>query len=401
MRRIALFSVFLALLIFTPAYSQVELGNLQVDYRFGEYIDFSGTLQPNLGVQTVQIFVQPQGEIETRSSPPLIPNDGNFSYRMDPNQEKLRAFSRLEFWYEVVLDDGKAYASDRQTLYYADNRFEWQNRRSEPFEAFWHEGDNAFGQSLLDIAHQGLEQINLLLPVQPPGEVKIYAYANAVDMRATLQVSGRNWIGAHTDPDLGVMVVSLPPGPEQRLEMERQIPHELMHILLYQKIGPAYVNLPAWLNEGLASVAELYPNPDYLVLLDSAYQKGSLHPIVSLCATFPRDAAGAYLAYAEAASFTRYLHQKFGSSGIEQLVQAYADGMDCERALQVSLGAPLNQLELEWRRETFGEDPWLSSLSNLAPWIGLLAAVLFVPLLLIFGSLRRKPAQQKTVGSRA
>lgn len=401
MRRIALFSVFLALLIFTPASSQVELGNLQVDYRFGEYIDFSGTLQPNLGVRTVQIFVQPQGEIETRSSPPLIPNDGNFSYRMDPNQEKLRAFSRLEFWYEVVVDDGNAYASDRQSLYYADNRFEWQNRRSEPFEAFWHEGDNAFGQSLLDIAHQGLEQINLLLPVQPPGEVKIYAYANAVDMRATLQVSGRNWIGAHTDPDLGVMVVSLPPGPEQRLEMERQIPHELMHILLYQKIGPAYVNLPAWLNEGLASVAELYPNPDYLVLLDSAYQKGSLHPIVSLCATFPRDAAGAYLAYAEAASFTRYLHQKFGSSGIEQLVQAYADGMDCERALQVSLGAPLNQLELEWRRETFGEDPWLSSLSNLAPWIGLLAAVLFVPLLLIFGSLRRKPAQQKTVGSRA
>lgn len=400
MRRFALFGFILSLLIFRPAYSQIELDPLQVDYRFGEYIDFSGALPASLGVQMVQIFVQPQGEIETRSSPPLIPENGTFSYRMDPNQEKLRAFSNLEYWYEVVLDDGKAYASERQSLYYADNRFEWQTRREAPFVAFWHEGDSAFGQSLLDIARQGLEQISLILPFEPPTEIKIYAYANAVDMRATLQTTGRNWIGAHTDPDLGVMVVSLPLGPEQRLEMERQIPHELMHILLYQKIGPAYANLPAWLNEGLASIAELYPNPDYLVLMRSAYEKGTLHPIASLCNTFPRDAAGAYLAYAESASFTRYLHQNYGSDRLEQLVWAYADGIDCERALQVSLGVPINQLELDWRRQTFGEDPWIASLSNLAPWLGLLAAVLAMPLLLVMGNLRRKPVQHKAAGSR-
>ena len=162
----------------------------------------------------------------------------------------------------------------------------------------------------------------------------IYAYASAKDMQEILQSIKKNWIGAHADPDLGVMVLSLPEGPEQRLEMERQIPHELMHILLYKMVGAGYVNLPAWLSEGLASVAELYPNPDYLVLLENAHNKGNLPSIISLCQSFPRDASGAFLAYAQSASFTRYLHQRFGSSGMERLVRQYADGLDCERGIR-------------------------------------------------------------------
>lgn len=229
--------------------------------------------------------------------------------------------------------------------------------------------------------------------------MKIYTYANPADMRATLQVADRSWVGAHTDPDLLTMVVSLPPGPEQRLEMEHQIPHELMHIIVYLKVGPSYVNLPAWLNEGLASIAELYPNPDYLIILESAYQKGNLFPIKDLCASFPRDAAGAYLAYAQAASFTRYLHKEYGSSGLENLLQTYAEGLDCERGIQVALGGDLNQLELAWRRDTFGQDPMASAATNLAPWIALLLAVLAVPALIVISSLRRRPEAEKQTGS--
>jgi hypothetical protein len=192
------------------------------------------------------------------------------------------------------------------------------------------------------------------------------------------------------------MVVSLPKGPEQRLEMERQIPHELMHIMLYQKVGPSYVNLPAWFNEGLSSIAELYPNPDYQVLLESAYEKGTLLPISSLCTSFPRDAAGAYLAYAESASFTRYLHEQYGSLPIDQLVRQYATGLDCERGIEVALGSSISQLERDWRRETLGEDPWLTALTNLAPWLLLLLAILAVPIVLVIVTLRSKPKPQST-----
>ena len=375
---------------FGVATAQVEVGDIQVEHQFGEYIQFQAEINAGDAVQSVFLFVQPQGQVDTISSPPLIPEDGVIQFRIDPVQERIRTFSTLEYWFETTLENGAVFASPKETYSYDDNRFTWQERSKSPFQAYWHEGDTEFGQNILDIAQKGIDQIHTILPVPNPEAVKIYAYANAVDMGATLQLAERNWVGAHTDPDLGVMVVSLPPGPEQRLEMERQIPHELMHILLYQKIGPSYANLPAWLNEGLASIAEIYPNPDYLVLLKSAYEKERLFPISLLCNTFPRDAAGAYLAYAQAASFTRFLHQEFGSTGLEDLIAAYANGLDCERGIQVAFGSDMTQLELQWRQDTFGERPWSSALTNLAPWLILLAAVLAVPIVIVIGNLRKQ-----------
>ena len=176
--------------------------------------------------------------------------------------------------------------------------------------------------------------------------------------------------------------------------MERQIPHELMHILLFQELGPGYENLPTWFNEGLASIAELYPNPDYLILLDKARLNNTLLPIESLCQTFPREASGAFLAYAEATSFTRYLHQQFGTSGLKQLVMNFADGMDCQRGIQATYDETITQLERKWRREAFGESIVSSALEKLLPWLVLAAAALLVPLGLIFGKRSRKISGQ-------
>jgi hypothetical protein len=388
-----IFSGLVSLIIigsFGVASAKVEVGDIQVEHKFGEYIQFQAEFDAEDAIQTVHLYIQPQGQVDTISSPALVPEEDVIQYRIDPVQENIRAFSTLEYWFETTLENGAVIKSATGTYYYDDNRFTWQERSKPPFWAYWHEGEAEFGQNILDVAQQGYAQIRNLLPVPTPQAVKIYAYANAIDMGATLQLEERNWVGAHTDPDLGVMVVSLPPGPEQRLEMERQIPHELMHIMLYQKIGPSYTNLPTWLNEGLASLAEIYPNSDYLVLLNSAYEKERLIPISSLCTTFPRDAAGAYLAYAQAASFTRFLHQEFGSSGLEALIGTYADGLDCERGIQVAFGSDMTQLELQWRRETFSESPWHNTLTNLAPWFILLAAVLAVPIAIVIGSIRKR-----------
>ena len=395
--------VMLTLGLFSSALAQVQVIGEEVDYRFGESITFRSEIQTGSPVKSVQLFIQREGKYDTISSPVLLPENGVVEYSLDPNQDRIRAFSTLQYWYEITLENGDSYATPKASFYYDDNRFSWQTRDKSPFQALWHEGDAVFGQNLLDIAHKGMQQINNLLLVPDLDGVKIYAYANPVDMRATLQVTDRNWVGAHTDPDLQVMVVSLPSGPEQRLEMERQIPHELMHIVLYQKIGPSYVNIPSWFNEGLASIAELYPNPDYLIILSSAYEKGKLFPMKDLCSPFPRDAAGAYLAYAQAASFTRFLHKEYGSSGLDMLLQAYAEGLNCERGVQVALRSDLNQLEVQWLREAFGQDPMATAATNLAPWIALLLAVLAVPALIIITGLRKKPApdnQASTKGAR-
>jgi hypothetical protein len=372
-------------------YGLAQAGQVEAsaDYQYGAEIRFMGEYSSKIPIERVQLFFQAGTGTDTRSGDAIIGEDGAFTYIHDLTKDPIRAFSPVEYWFELTLADGKTVKGPKNSIVYEDNRFPWDQRERAPFVAHWYQGDTAFAQDILDVADLSLKNAQTLLPLSLTSPVNIYAYANAKEMQDVLQSFKKSWIGAHADPDLGVMVLSLPEGPEQRLEMERQIPHELMHILLYNSVGAGYVNLPAWLSEGLASVAELYPNPDYLVLLDNSHNKGNLPSIKSLCQSFPRDASGTFLAYAQSASFTRYLHQRFGSSGMERLVRQYADGLGCERGIESALGIPLAQLEREWRKDVFGENIYLTALNNLMPWLVLLLVIAIIPVGFVIAGKRR------------
>lgn len=387
-----IFVLLLSLWVAGSVRAQSNELSVRVDYRFGEHITFTGSVGVDVPVQDARLFFRTLGNSHTYSTEATLDENGGITYRQDVSTIPLRAFSRLEYWLEADLASGETISSPVQTFFYEDNRFDWRARENERFRVHWYEGDTAFAQNVLDVAELGLENAQSLLPLELEGLIDIYAYSNAQDMRATLQVAGKNWVGAHADPDLGVMVVSLPAGPEQRLEMERQVPHELTHILLYQHLGNGYENLPVWLNEGLASVAELYPNPDYLFLLEKARQKNTLLPFTSLCQAFPRDASSAFLAYAQATSFTRYLHQQYGSEQLETLVQYYAQGMDCESGVQATFNSTLTQLERRWRLGAFGENAFSAAVLKLLPWLVILAAVILIPLLLSLSAMKKRLA---------
>ena len=398
--RLLIIAITLANVLFAaPARAQTGEFPVRARYTFGEQITFTGVLPLGSKTESATLFFLAQGELKTRSGTATVDSAGQVRYVANLDDDPIRAFSTVAYWFEVTLKNGQTLKSERGSLYYEDNRFEWRKRASADFRVHWYEGDDEFAQSLLDVAELGLENIQKYLPLKLNKPVELYAYASAQEMRVSLQTLGNNWVGAHADPQLGVMLVSLPRSPEQRLEMERQIPHELMHLLLYQWLGVGYGNLPVWLNEGLASVAELYPNPDYLTLLDKANDDDKLLPLTSLCQTFPRDASGAFLAYAQATSFTRYLHQQFGSTGLEKLARAYADGLSCERGVQTALGSTLPQLERSWRGEAFREDALLKVLAKLAPWLVLLLA-LFVSLGFVLIGSKRKSTPQVSSSSR-
>jgi hypothetical protein len=159
-----------------------------------------------------------------------------------------------------------------------------------------------------------------------------------------------------------------------------------MHILLYQYLERGYANLPVWLNEGLASMAEANPNPDYQTHLEHAIRDDTLIPLASLCATFPTDISGAILSYAQANSFTQYLYRQFGSTGLDKLVKSYADGLDCQRGTEIALGSSLESLEEQWLEDTFGVNALQKAFAALLPWLILFSIIIVVPLSLALGS---------------
>ena len=254
----------------------------------------------------------------------------------------------------------------------------------------WYEGEPDFGQAVLESAQAGLDSIGRYLPVQLDRPIELFVYASMDDLQSELVSGGEKWVAGHADPALGIVKVVIEPGAEQGILMEQRIPHELMHVMLYRQVGAGYEDIPVWLREGLATLAEVYPNAEYdRAILDAAAQDRLL-PIRELCTSFPVEAGQAFLAYAESRSFTSHLHKTYGSAGLRNLAATYADGVDCERGAERTFGVSLSRLESEWRSSALGENALLTSLQNIAPYLVLLCLVLVIPLVGMISTLRKR-----------
>lgn len=375
-----------------------QITDAHVEYTFGGSINFLARIQSDEPVKEALISIQSQGDPETLVKPVKWNEAGEIIYQYEEFPHPLRAFAKVKYWFNIILENGENLTSPKFDFYYEDNRFDWQILENKPFRVHWYEGDLPFAQNILDVAREGLQHIQTIMPVQVPSgnatdTIDYYIYANPTDMQKALPVNSQRWVAGHADPDINVVEVSLPAGPEQRLWTEQRIPHELMHILLYHFAGNSYSNIPTWLREGIASIAELTPDPDYQVVLENAVGKKSLIPLTSLCQSFPDDQSGAAIAYAEATYFTRYIYRQYGSSGLQALVGSYSNGLECQRGTETALGMPLTALEDKWRNEILGPVAETKNASEMLPWFGLLLVVLLVPLLMAFAGLRlsRKP----------
>lgn len=273
----------------------------------------------------------------------------------------------------------------------AGDSFDWQTLETDSLKVSWYQGDEDFGQSALEAASAGLDSIKKLMPLEPAQQpVEIFIYANVEDLRSTLPPTSEPWVAGHADPALGVVMVVIEPGPEQSIRMEQRIPHELMHVMMYRHVGAGYKTIPVWLREGTAALAELYPNPDYERVLTEAVRANTLIPLKDLCVSFPSDSGEAFLAYAEARSFTQYLRKTYGSTGLLTLAASYADGVDCEHGTERALGTSFANLEARWRSSVLGQNVFLSVLQNISPYLALLCVVLLIPLVGILTTLRKK-----------
>ncbi|HLO32777.1 MAG TPA: peptidase MA family metallohydrolase [Anaerolineales bacterium] len=372
------------------AQSGIALENVGASYRFGEQITFSARIKASITIQSVAIVVSDEAEGFRQVEPLSIQADGSTEFRLDTKQNVLRPFTDVKWNYQFTLPDGSMVESESFFLRYADNRFNWQTLELGALRLNWYAGDPNFGQAALDAAQAGLGSISSLLPLNLAQPVEIFIYANADDLRGTLVLGGEDWVAGHADPALGVVMVVVEPGAEQAITMEQRIPHELTHVMMYRNIGAGYHNIPAWLREGTATLAETYPNADYDRALTNAVASHSLMQLKELCISFPSGAGQAFLAYAESRSFTNYLRDTYGSAGLLKLVSTYADGVDCERGTERAFGVSLSNLETKWRSSVLGQNAFLSILQSISPYLVLLCLVLLIPFIGILTILRKR-----------
>ena len=355
-------------------------------YQFGEQITFVAQIQSPVQIQQAQLVIFDEAQAVTYVQAVEFSN-GRSEYRFDTRQNLVRPFASIRWYYELTLTDGSVLQSDLYSMRYDDNRFTWQKLESGSLRVMWTQGDAAFGQNALNAAQSGLQNIGSILPVDLTQPVDIFVYPTQNDLAA---LGAETWAAGHTNPALGTVLVVVELGASQSLSMEQRIPHELMHVMLYRQIGAGYSQLPKWLNEGIATLAEINPNADYDRVLLDASNRNTLIPMADLCASFPADSAPAFLAYAEARSFTTYLRDTYGAPALLTLARTYSEGVDCNNGAQRALGISLAQLDLNWRENSLGQNVWGVAFRNMLPYLVLLGLLIFIPLIVGMNATRQK-----------
>jgi hypothetical protein len=382
-----------------PAMAQVQIDVPEItSYTFGEQIDIRCPASMALPPGTASLLLKIPGYLEEKAIPASIQlvneAESEIVGSYFPVGDELPAFSTMSYRCLFTNPAGQSTSSPSAEFQYIDNRFDWQALNGKQARIHWYQGDDSLASSVEGVISNFPQRVVEYLDLSLPEPVDIYLYADTESLQAALAQTGHNWVAGRAEPEKGVILVALPPGPDQQILAEQRIPHEMMHIALFLTLGDNYFNLPAWLNEGLASVAEQYPNAEYPALVKTAYQETGLPSMSSLCPGFPSEASTAVLAYAQSTLFTRFILERYGKEGMKALVSTYASGQDCENGAATALGMPLSELEQTWRDTTFGERLSSESQANdFLPWIAVILATLGVPLIIMWIVLRQKRSQ--------
>lgn len=327
----------------------VVVEDVNLSYRFADQLSVSAKLAAPNSLSGATLYIKPedQSPLQVRL---VIGQDGMVHQDVDLKENELTPFARTYYWFQVFFRDGQSATSAAYWFDYDDNRFEWQDLTAAPITVYWTGRDAGTGQQIMDVAQRAI-QASASLPLSSDvGQIRIYAYTGVSDLPTLVRPS---WADGHAIPDIGVILLSLDShADELGFQLERQIPHELMHIRLWRAMRETYPSLPAWLVEGLAVNAELYPNPEYERALRDAVRANGLLDMQALCSGFPSSGSGALLAYAQSASFVRFLQNRYGNSGINSLLQQYADYKSCADGPRAAFGMGLDQLQADWHNDS-------------------------------------------------
>jgi hypothetical protein len=339
------------------AQSGISLQSHSAKYLFGEWMRFEAQFESQSQLVDGHIVLQIEGLEELYSFTAEIDSNNYFRTELfipiDLDPPSLRL---INFWYLVATEDGSIFESDLQSIYYDDNRFDWFQLTENNFSVYWFAGDQIFAEAILNTANEAVQRVQQVIPLPGPNRVDLYIYPSQDQLLDVVNSSNIEWAAGHSDLSQDRIFLSINPNAESSLEIERQVPHEIAHIMLYEALGEnAYLQLPAWLVEGIASNAEMYSDPLNAELLRLAFADQSLPSLFALCESFPSEYSSARNSYAAADSFMAYLRTEYQVIGIGAIVDAYARNDDCMFGLEPLLGKNLLELELDWHAREFGE----------------------------------------------
>jgi hypothetical protein len=366
-----------------------------VEHSFAQHVTFTLEAKSDAEISQVYLFFRATYDEETEKKRLALEEPSreiSLTYIRDVRQYPLPPFADIIFWWQIEDAAGNQLKTAPEQFKYVDNRFQWEQLDTGGITVHWVDGrgDPAFAQTALDIAQATVKDVRAELRAPVPDPLDIFIYDSARNLEAAMMLTGRDWVGGQARPELGVVVVAVPPEQGYSSRMKRYLPHEITHLMIYELVTPeGYKHVPDWLNEGLATTHEQLPTPEYALALEEARDMGQLLSLEELCVPFSPDPRTALLSYAQSASVVTFIREKYGAESVRQLLSAYADGASCTSGVEEALDVSFNKLESNWRISLEPEAEWQAVVDQVGVWVGLwlLSLILVVPMI---GRIRRR-----------
>lgn len=284
----------------------------------------------------------------------------NFRHKLQLQEVRIPPFAQITYAWDIVLvsdlEESKApTTTPSETFFYEDNRIDWIENRAVDggIRIFTTDESGELGQIGLNVANQAISNIQQLVPVEITVPISIYLYPSTAVYQDALDLTGAAWSGGYSAPQFGVVMLPVDNINTAQIDLNRRLPHELSHLLLFRATGTQYEQVPRWFDEGLATQFEDPANEDYDKVVEEALRENRLIPLETLCTRFPGQPADTVLqAYSQSHSFVKYLRAEFGDEVIRNMILEMRDGADCDSVMTRIFNVPLEEMEDAWQATT-------------------------------------------------
>ena len=245
----------------------------------------------------------------------------------------------VEYYYQIRDAHGAVLNTQRSTVEYLDDRFDWRRINIGPLELVYHDiPDDRIGGAAHAL-NRDLQRVVDLLRHEPREGFKGVIYNSYADANAAFPVQSQTTtdhgtFAGYAFPEQGVFVGQ---GLDRRI-----IVHESTHLLLRDALGEKALDPPAWLDEGIATYSE--PN---VRIRSSGELHGRAPPLRGMNrvsgtpGTIP-------LFYHKSVSVVAYLIGEYGEDDFRRMLGELRAGRVIEQALLNVYGFDVDGLDARW-----------------------------------------------------
>lgn len=254
----------------------------------------------------------------------------------------------IEYYFIISDTERRTLETPKETHLYLDNRFPWEHLSEGLMEVYYYGPIKARAETIVKAGARTTDKMGNLLGIKVTEPLRIIAYNSARDMIPAQPFESRTserelLLEGVTFAEYGTLLmiagVDRPDGVAS---------HEITHVLVGKLTENAFVDIPAWLNEGLAEYGNINRSSTYDSLVSDAKARNRLLPLRNMQAP-PGITEDRLLMYGQGYAVIKYMIDTYGEDKFRALFAAFNKGLRINDALRSVYGFDQDGLDNAWR----------------------------------------------------